>query len=423
MKANMRALSQSGQVNCLRVSSEVDADTGEDLMITQRARLIFVSEDVLDRAVAVGERNPDFAVRDNDPDVSVGDMFMIYMNDDGIRSIHTSVHDIFAREDMREEASRYFIADPRAENAVIPMIDRFAFARESLRHCIHEGHGTDDIRSALSLVQGVADEFSAQVYRDPNAFHGDLQAQVFATQIVDAAPNARFEVNIDDLEKYYQEKILREQIALMAPNHPDAVGGGARGNALNEISTDLEGVVARGHMFQAAGAVSIRQNPDNANIAAGFNDLSREVFSKLTTESIDDIHAGMIAPSGVATMRERIEERGTRMEGEWVNRALGAIEQLTSNRMRGYEFEAELYQVGDDDVLLVTDSVSRGSHQAAMVYSWPSDTRVGLADIDNAQFSTITQADIPSDERLASLKATVQQMQIENDARPQLPEY
>jgi len=202
----------------------------------------------------------------------------------------------------------------------------------------------------------------------------------------------------DEIAKVAEARALREQIATLNPDHPDAirkVSGAYAGNG--KAAEDAVKAISEGMSLHFGKGI-----PASGAIAS----LIEPLFATFTTEDVYRVHTTAI--DGMA--RRRFEQEMGRFENDEIaDTVRPRVEAVMGERMPGYTCELRFFANKGADMLMVNDL------GGARLYVMDSAARTQDLDIE-ALNRAATIDDVPSDERLAELRATVQELTFDNGA-------
>lgn len=202
----------------------------------------------------------------------------------------------------------------------------------------------------------------------------------------------------DEIAKVAEARALREQIATLNPDHPDAirkVSGAYNGNG----KAAEDAVKAMG---EGLGLYFSKGIPAYGPTAS----LAKPLFATFTTEDISRVHTTSI--DGMA--RRRFEQEMGRFENEEIaDTVRPRVEAVMGERMPGYTCELRFFANKGADMLMINDL------GGARLYVMDSAARTQALDLEELNRAA-TADDVPSDERLAELRTTVQELTFDNGA-------
>lgn len=202
--------------------------------------------------------------------------------------------------------------------------------------------------------------------------------------------------------KVREMRDLQREIGRLQPDHPSALA------PTDRAYTGTEDMPAGAAASEALDTIDISGqgfSPAQMSALSGNQLLREEVFAVLTKTPVSDLKARMLAHQDFVRVAQDLARRE---EKTWAPTALDRVGQVLSARMPGYEWEAKLFTKDDADMLLVRD------FNGAYLYAWDSASRVEEIDIEGDILFTATKDDVPSDDRLAELKAARDELQIDN---------
>lgn len=202
----------------------------------------------------------------------------------------------------------------------------------------------------------------------------------------------------DEIAKVAEARTLREQIASLNPDHPDAirkVAGAYRG----------DGKAAADAVKALSESMNLRF-PDGFGPIGAAKEIAKPLFATFTTEDVSRVRGTPL--EGMA--RRRFEQEMGRFENDEIaDTVRQRVEAVMGARMPGYTCELRFFANKGADMLMINDL------GGARLYVMDSAARTQDLDIE-ALNRAATADDVPSDERLAELRATVQELTFDNGA-------
>lgn len=216
----------------------------------------------------------------------------------------------------------------------------------------------------------------------------------------------------EEMERIATERSMREAIGAVNPDHALALRG-----ADQPYTQDPES--AREMMASLPLSRAGMRPMGGAGFSNG-RDLVQNIFAVMTTTPLSGLQAQPVSPASREAVaqtlgRNRLASWESGPDGEnrngegqeWAQAALARVGQVLGSAMESYEYRAELYSRDDADVLVISDL--NGDY----VYAWDSASRVAEFDVEGRILSTYSEADVPSDERLAEVKAALDEVRFD----------
>lgn len=305
----------------------------------------------------------------------------------GLRAKKAAGENALAVADANEKAQAdYDEARERGDAAVEPVEQEPEFAADAF----------DKLTGLVACVK------EAQL-----AIKADEFAGIAAKAAADSFTAKLRELTRDDLTaadkaKVQEARQLKAEIAMLNPEHPDAAAAvmpaayagdcEAAEELMDSFPHDPEGI-------SAAQQSAMSRNPD-------FNMVTRQ-FSVATTTPVMQIQKRALSHTGFKTIAQEIAKYENKEASDVILPRMAAV---TTDFMEGYKWQGKVYSKDGADVLLMRDEY------AAFVYAWDSESRVGEIDVTATVLASMSQDDVPSDEDLEALKATLAELRHDNGA-------
>ena len=239
------------------------------------------------------------------------------------------------------------------------------------------------------------------------AIKADDFADINAKANADAVTAKLRELTRDDLSapdkaKVQEARQLKAEIAMLNPEHAEAAAAvmpsayegdsEAAHELMNSFAHDPEGI-------SSAQQSAMSRNPDM--------NLVTRLFSVATTTPAMQVEKRPLSHTGFKTIAQELAKHENKAASEAILPRMAAV---TADAMEGYKWQGKVYTKDGADVLLMRDEY------AAFVYAWDEESRVGEIDIAATVLAGMSQADVPSDEELDALKATLAELRHDNGA-------
>jgi hypothetical protein len=392
MKLSVRALFQTSSINCEKVTE------GEDVVETLTARAAIISESSVASVDALAERDQNMRPTDKDPDVQFGDILVVTRQTDG-----STVAEIL----KPGTPSSFYV---KVGDEDLNLSASFLKLRESIvAYTSNDNTLTDSQRSLLMGVQETL-EMAASL-PDPERFNSKMLADAFQASMIDSFGDFEMGVTPEDFVKKSRADLIRARIAMINPDHPDAlVSSNTLGQTLENMGVTVN-INGLGAQVRAPGNQQITEDAMRRTIQAN-DKLCRDVFGALTETPIEKLNASMISIRDLETIRDGFADK--RLTGDWVDTANKRAHELTRGAMGNYSFEMDVFVSDGRDIMVINDTVGQ-SQGVAFVYSWPTATRRAVMEIESGLVANVSPEEIPTDEEIERLQAVMQNLLVEAD--------
>ncbi|MXX87941.1 MAG: hypothetical protein F4213_13110 [Boseongicola sp. SB0677_bin_26] len=243
-------------------------------------------------------------------------------------------------------------------------------------------------------------------------FSGEMVATAYYASMTDSIlGDAPIPVELDEFVRMCRANVLRARIGALDPDHADALQSSAP--LMDILNRHGVSPVTMGSGGKIRGQVNIED--DLLRAVAANEMMTRDVFGRLTTTSVPDLSASIVALDELQKLRSSAEMNA--LSGDWVDLASTAVKDAIGESMPGYEFKMEMYCADGRDLMLIEDSVgARTGH--AYVYSWPRATRLATAEMNGQSVLQLSSEECPNAEEIARLEAVIEHLPRVIQARP-----
>lgn len=212
------------------------------------------------------------------------------------------------------------------------------------------------------------------------------------------------EVEADVLDYEQKSKVaeknrIKQEIGLINPEHPDAADAilpeayTGDNEAQRALMASLP-ITGRGH--------SLEQHRALRSVSPEMMD---RLFKSVTTTPFHAISRRQLSHGDFQRVTQELARLEDREFGRAATARMGAI---THDSMPGYRWAGRIFSKDDADALVMRDEVG------AYIYTWDKASRVADLDVQAAFLRRATLADVPSDEELAALRATLADLTYDN---------
>lgn len=199
-----------------------------------------------------------------------------------------------------------------------------------------------------------------------------------------------------------EARTLRAEIAMLNAGHAQAAeavmpapyegDGEAAREMMGAMPYDPDGI-------SAAQSSAMAANPDM--------NLVRRLFSVATTTPAMQVERRALSHAGFSTFAQELAKHENKEAGEAILPRMAAV---TTDAMEGYKWQGKIYTKDGADILLMRDEY------AAFAYAWDSESRVGELNVEATVLAQLTRDDVPTEEQLEELRATVADLRHDNGA-------